>query len=172
MLWNLINQELQRDRENNAFRTYEKTAYYLGLCYQKLRIYKKAYYYLSVNATSSNYTYVRTFVDCLVQAKDYRANRFVQHYIKQMQEAIQKAEWNDIEVPESSTEFLNHLRKLDVRLEIDFGDILTAESTLKEMLQEEDMADFAKQELEFLKTLRLDTKTESPKTNKKGSKSN
>ena len=172
LLWNLINQELQRDRENNAFRTYEKTAYYLGLCYQKLRIYKKAYYYLSVNATSSNYTYVRAFVDCLVQAKDYRANRFVQHYIKQMQDAIQKAEWNDIEVPESSTEFLNHLRKLDVRLEIDFGDILTAESTLKEMLQEEDMADFAKQELEFLKTLRLDTKTESPKTNKKGSKSN
>ncbi|MGM9694455.1 MAG: hypothetical protein ACI3YC_05550 [Alloprevotella sp.] len=171
-LWNLINQDLERDRENKTFRTYEKTAYFLGVCYQKLKLYKPAFYYLSVNASSSNLTYLRAFIDCLVQSQDFRANQFVRHYMQQMQEAIQKAEWNDMEAPENAVEFLNHLRKLDVRLEVDYGDILNAERTLKEMLREEDMADFAQNELDYLRSFRKLEKGDASEADSSNAKSN
>lgn len=131
-------------------RTFLDVCYLLGFCYNCLQQYEKAFYYLHIVAEDGNLKHAMEYVNTLTNARDIRVFRETDR----MMDAIKQNWGNSDDLPEGMAHFVSFLRRRRAYSLIDFHHLDLAENMLKEMLDEPENADFAINELAYLKRLR------------------
>ena len=127
-----------------------ETAYKLGFCYNELGLYKQAFYYLDLVASDGNIRHTMELVNTMANSRDLR----LFSYTEGVMEEIKRNFGQDEEVPENITEFVNFLRRRRGYGYIDFNQLDQAEKIFTQMLDEEANADYAINELAYIKKLR------------------
>ena len=127
-------------------------AYKIGFCYNELRLYQQAYYYLDLLATDGNIKHTMELVNTMANNKDMRLFNYTDNVMREVRENFN----DDEEVPDHIRQFINFLRRRRAYALIDFGQLDQAEKAFTEMLDEEDNADYAISELAYIKKLRKD----------------
>ncbi len=128
----------------------QEVAYKLGFCYNELQLYKQAYYYLNMCSRDGKIDHIMEFVNTLVNGKDHRTLNFLDEIMAQVQENYK----DDEEVPGNVLQLVNFLKRRRAYTLINFGQLDAAEKIFTQMLNEEENADYAINELEYIKRLR------------------
>ena len=131
-------------------RLFMETAYKLGFCYNELGLYKQAFYYLDLMATDGNIRHTMELVNTLANSKDLR----LFSYTEGVMEEVKRNFSEDDELPDNIKDFINFLRRRRGYAYIDFNQLDKAEEIFTRMLDEEDNADYAINELAYIKKLR------------------
>lgn len=124
--------------------------YSIGICYSELGLYEKAYIHLDRIFPLKQADYMKAYVNCLVNANDFRAYGIVENMISHTQQQIADAEEG---TEENLTDFLNFLLRRKVSVLITLGSYDNAHKLLQAMLQEEINQDFAINELARLQKI-------------------
>lgn len=127
-----------------------ETAYKLGFCYNELGLHKQAFYYLDLMATDGNIRHTMELVNAMANSKDLR----LFSYTEGVMEEIKRNFSQDDELPENIKNFVNFLRRRRGYAFIDFNQLDKAEKIFTQMLEEEENADYAINELAYIKRLR------------------
>ena len=127
-----------------------ETAYKLGFCYNELGLHKQAFYYLDLMATDGNIRHTMELVNAMANSKDLR----LFNYTEGVMEEIKRNFSQDDELPENIKNFVNFLRRRRGYAFIDFNQLDKAEKICTQMLDEEENADYAINELAYIKKLR------------------
>jgi hypothetical protein len=127
-----------------------ETAYKLGFCYNELGLNKQAFYYLDLMATDGNIRHTMELVNAMANSKDLR----LFSYTEGVMEEIKRNFSQDDELPENIRDFINFLRRRRGYAFIDFNQLDKAEKIFTQMLEEEENADYAINELAYIKRLR------------------
>jgi len=145
-------QMLQKDFDNLSETMRDKfyqVCYYLGFCYNDLRQYEKAHFYLQIVFPLRQITYTQEFVNCLVNSKDYRALEIVDSLLGRIN--FEEHE-DDEEGPSIALlKLKSFLLRRKAYLLIDQKKYKEAEEILRPMLTDPDSSDFAINELAYLK---------------------
>ena len=139
-------------REFDTFKSSMKdvffeVAYHIGFCHCELRHFVQAAYYLELLMPLHRINYTIEYVNCLCNAGDMRAENIVNELL--VQTAPERYDDED-GVPQQVQAFRHFLRRRKVYLDIEKGKYAAARSTLREMLNEPENADFAIQELAYI----------------------
>ena len=134
--------------------TFEEVCHMIGFCYMEMRQYKIAYYYLRYLIDSNHTCYIEEFINCLIALNDCHIIHIVSHKRDEVKSQIDELEKNEKEVPIFLINFYNFLRRRYVYICIEQRFLNTAESDCLDMLNEEDNADFALNELTYIQQLR------------------
>lgn len=122
--------------------------YLTGFCYAEMKLYQKAYYYLSFVWPLDNITYNYEYINCLVHSKDPRA----------LQEIDDELEWLDGLKEEEFTEEISRyccfLLRRRAYVLTDMNRLDEAEELLKELLETEERTEYIQGELDYIKRLR------------------
>ena len=127
-----------------------ETAYKLGFCYNELGLHKQAFYYLDLMASDGNIRHTMELVNAMANSKDLR----LFNYTEGVMEEIKRNFSQDDELPENIKNFVNFLRRRRGYAFIDFNQLDKAEKIFTQMLEEEENADYAINELAYIKRLR------------------
>ena len=127
-----------------------EAAYKLGFCYNKLGLYKQAFYYLDLMATDGNIRHTMELVNTMASNKDMR----LFSYTEGVMEEVKRNFSEDDELPDNIKDLINFLRRRRGYAYIDFNQLDKAEEIFTRMLDEEDNADYAINELAYIKKLR------------------
>ena len=127
-----------------------EAAYKLGFCYNKLGLYKQAFYYLDLMATDGNIRHTMELVNTMASNKDMR----LFSYTEGVMEEVKRNFGEDDELPDNIKDLINFLRRRRGYAYIDFNQLDQAEKIFTQMLDEEDNADYAINELAYIKKLR------------------
>ena len=138
------------EMKNEQKNVFMEMAYKLGFCYNELGLYKQAFYYLDLMATDGNIRHTMELVNALANSKDLR----LFSYTEGVMEEIKRNFSQDDELPENIKNFVNFLRRRRGYAFIDFNQLDKAEKIFTQMLEEEDNADYAINELAYIKRLR------------------
>lgn len=149
---------------NNARKhIFMEAAYKLGFCYNELGLYKQAFYYLDLMASDGNIRHTMELVNSMANSKDLR----LFSYTEGVMDEIKRNFNQDDELPENIKNFINFLRRRRGYAFIDFNQLDKAEKIFTQMLDEEENADYAINELAYIKRLRQqrdqDTPAQEPK---------
>lgn len=155
--WRRINEEYATLQPEGRQSFYD-LCYQIGYCYDELGIPAKAYYYLDATLPLQRIKYTMEYINCLTQAKDFRAYPFVIHMLDSLHSG---SPGEQKQMPRTMQSFVNFLRRRKAYLELDRGDIDTAEGTLRKMLNEPENADFALTELADIQQLRHQQKAKN-----------
>ena len=131
-------------------RLFMETAYKLGFCYNELGLYKQAFYYLDFMANDGNIRHTMELVNTLANSKDLR----LFSYTEGVMDEIKRNFGQEEELPENIKDFINFLRRRRGYAFIDFNQLDKAEKIFTHMLDEEENADYAINELAYIKKLR------------------
>ena len=131
-------------------RLFMETAYKLGFCYNELGLYKQAFYYLDLMASDGNIRHTMEFVNSMANSKDLR----LFSYTEGVMDEIKRNFNEDNELPDNIRDFINFLRRRRGYAFIDFNQLDKAEKIFTQMLDEEENADYAINELAYIKKLR------------------
>ena len=131
-------------------RLFMETAYKLGFCYNELGLYKQAFYYLDLMASDGNIRHTMEFVNSMANSKDLR----LFSYTEGVMDEIKRNFNEDDELPDNIRDFINFLRRRRGYAFIDFNQLDKAEKIFTQMLDEEENADYAINELAYIKKLR------------------
>ena len=131
-------------------RLFMETAYKLGFCYNELGLNKQAFYYLDLMATDGNIRHTMELVNAMANSKDLR----LFNYTEGVMDEIKRNFSQDDELPDNIRDFINFLRRRRGYAYIDFNQLDQAEKIFTQMLKEEDNADYAINELAYIKKLR------------------
>ena len=131
-------------------RSYMETAYKLGFCYNELRLYKQAFYYLDLLATDGNIRHTMEMVNTMANSKDLRLFNYTEGVMEEVKHNFGEAD----DVPDNIRDFINFLRRRRGYAYIDFNQLDQAEKIFTQMLDEEENADYAINELAYIKKLR------------------
>ncbi len=131
-------------------RTVMETAYKLGFCYNELGLYKQAFYYLDLLATDGNIRHTMELVNTMANSKDLRLFNYTEGVMEEVKRNFDQEE----ELPENIRQFINFLRRRRGYAYIDFNQLDQAEKIFTQMLNEEENADYAINELAYIKKLR------------------
>ena len=148
------------DMKGDDKRTFMETAYKLGFCYNELGLYKQAYYYLDLMANDGNIRHTMELVNTMANSKDLRVFNFTESVMEEVKRNFE----NEDELPDSIRQFINFLRRRRGYALIDFGQLDEAEKIFTRMLNEEENADYAQQELAYIETLRNLSKSAEEQT--------
>lgn len=149
-----------KNSEKDAF--YE-LCYMIGFCYVDLRKYTKAYYYLDAIFNLNRVRYTEEYVNCLTNAKDFRALGIINNLINvidNLKDNPDEEEEEDGEenISAKDTPELKHFRDFLCRRRayayIDLGMLDEAEKEFKAMLADPDNKDYALSELAYIERLR------------------
>ena len=150
------------DMTCNQRRTFLEVSYKLGFCYNELKLYKQAFYYLDLVSNDGNIRHTMEMVNTMANGKDVR----IFSYTESVMEEVKRNFGEDDELPDNIRDFINFLRRRRGYAFINFNQLDQAEKIFTQMLNEEDNADYAIQELAYIKDLRQmrakDSETESP----------
>lgn len=132
---------------------YLETCYCIGFCYNELEQFEKAYYYLNIfgfsNIIDDKYfkpRYVIEYVNCICNNGDNKGTLgLMSDWINKLKE---KKEMSSVE-----TELYWFLWRRSAYLLIEMKDYDDAETLLNKLMKYPETAEFAKQELEYLKKL-------------------
>ena len=127
-----------------------EAAYKLGFCYNKLGLSKQAFYYLDLMATDGNIRHTMELVNTMASNKDMR----LFSYTEGVMEEVKRNFSEDDELPDNIKDLINFLRRRRGYAYIDFNQLDKAEEIFTRMLDEEDNADYAINELAYIKKLR------------------
>ena len=122
--------------------------YHIGFCHCEMRHYSQAAYYLELLMPLHRINYTVEYVNCLCNAGDMRAENVVDELLLQTDPDKYDEEEG---MPQQIHSFRNFLRRRKVYLYIEKGKFTAARSCLREMLNEPENADFAIQELAYIK---------------------
>ncbi|MBQ9556316.1 MAG: YbjN domain-containing protein [Muribaculaceae bacterium] len=127
-----------------------ETAYKLGFCYNELGLPKQAFYYLDLMASDGNIRHTMELVNSMANSKDLRLFSYTEGVMDEVKHNFSEME----ELPENIKDFINFLRRRRGYAYIDFNQLDKAEKIFTQMLDEEDNADYAINELAYIKKLR------------------
>ena len=143
-------------------RVFMEVVYKLGFCYNDLGLYKQAFYYLDLVANDGNIRHTMELVNAMANSKDPRLFSYTEGIMEEV-----KNNFGDDELPDNIKDFINFLRRRRAYSYIEFNDLDKAEKIFTHMLDEEDNADYAINELAYIKKLRKlrgeDTNDEAPR---------
>lgn len=122
--------------------------YLIGFCYAEMKLYQKAYYYLSFVWPLDNITYNYEYINSLVHAKDPRAIQAIDDELDRL-DALKEEEFTE----EISRYFCFLLRRRAYVL-TDMNRLDEAEELLKELLETEERTEYIQGELDYIKRLR------------------
>lgn len=131
-------------------RTFMEVAYKLGFIYNELELNKQAFYYLDLMANDGNIRHTMELVNAMANGKDLRLFSFTESVMDEVKRNFSE----DEELPENIKDFINFLRRRRGYAFIDFNQLDKAEKIFTQMLDEEDNADYAINELAYIKKLR------------------
>ncbi len=135
-----------------------ETAYKLGFCYNELGLNKQAFYYLDLMASDGNIRHTMELVNAMANSKDLR----LFSYTEGVMEEVRRNFSEEDEMPDNIRDFINFLRRRRGYAYIDFNQLDKAEEIFTRMLDEEDNADYAINELAYIKKLRQQRGEEEP----------
>ena len=131
-------------------RVFMEVVYKLGFCYNDLGLPKQAFYYLDLVASDGNIRHTMELVNAMANSKDMRLFSYTEGVMDEVKKNFSEAD----ELPENIKDFINFLRRRRGYAYIDFNDLDKAEKIFTHMLKEEDNADYAINELAYIKKLR------------------
>ena len=131
-------------------RVFMEVAYKLGFCYNELGLCRQAFYYLDLMASDGNIRHTMELVNALANSKDLRLFSFTEGVMEEVKRNFSE----DDELPENIKVFINFLRRRRGYAYIDFNQLDKAEKIFTQMLDEEENADYAINELAYIKRLR------------------
>jgi len=135
---------------NDQKRTFMEAAYKLGFSYNELGLYKQAFYYLDLMANDGNIRHTMELVNSMANSKDLRLFSYTDGVMEEVKRNFDQSE----ELPENIRHFINFLRRRRGYAYIDFNQLDQAEELFTQMLDEEENADYAINELAYIKKLR------------------
>jgi tetratricopeptide (TPR) repeat protein len=141
-------------------RLFMETAYKLGFCYNELGLYKQAFYYLDLMASDGNIRHTMELVNCMANSKDLRLFGYTEGVMEEVKHNFNEED----ELPDNIRDFINFLRRRRGYAYIDFNQLDKAEKIFTQMLDEEDNADYAINELAYIKRLRQLRNEDDPAT--------
>ena len=127
-----------------------ETAYKLGFCYNELGLHKQAFYYLDLMASDGNIRHTMELVNSMANGKDLRLFSYTEGVMDEEKRNFSE----DEELPDNIRDFINFLRRRRGYAFIDFNQLDKAEEIFTRMLDEEENADYAINELAYIKKLR------------------
>ena len=127
-----------------------ETAYKLGFCYNELGLYKQAFYYLDLIASDGNIRHTMELVNMMANSKDLRLFSYTEGVMNE----VKRNFGEDDELPDNIKDLINFLRRRRGYAYIDFNQLDKAEEIFTRMLDEEENADYAINELAYIKKLR------------------
>lgn len=127
-----------------------EVAYKLGFCYNELGLPKQAFYYLDLMASDGNIRHTMELVNALANSKDLRLFSYTEGVMEEIKRNFDNAE----EMPDNIKDLINFLRRRRGYAFIDFNELDKAEKIFTAMLDEEENADYAINELAYIKKLR------------------
>ena len=130
--------------------SFMEVAYKLGFCYNELGLYKQAFFYLDLLANDGNIRHTMELVNAMANGKDMR----VFSYTEGIMDEVKRNFEQDDELPDNIKQFINFLRRRRGYAYIDFDQLDQAERIFTPMLDEEENADYAINELAYIKKLR------------------
>ena len=131
-------------------RTFMEVAYKLGFCYNELGQPKLAFYYLDLMASDGNIRHTMELVNSMANSKDLR----LFSYTEDVMDEVKRNFSEDEELPDNIRQFINFMRRRRGYAYIDFNQLDQAEKIFTKMLDEEENADYAINELAYIKKLR------------------
>lgn len=131
-------------------RLFMEAAYKLGFCYNELGLPKLAFYYLDLMASDGNIRHTMELVNSMANSKDLR----LFSYTEGIMDEVKRNFADNEELPENIRDFINFIRRRRGYAYIDFNQLDKAEKIFTQMLDEEENADYAINELAFIKKLR------------------
>jgi hypothetical protein len=138
------------EMKNEPRRVFMEAVYKLGFCYNELGLYKQAFYYLDLIASDGNIRHTMELVNTMANSKDLR----LFNYTEGVMEEVKRNFREDDELPENIKDLINFLRRRRGYAYIDFNQLDQAEKIFTQMLDEEENADYAINELAYIKKLR------------------
>ena len=131
-------------------RTFMEVAYKLGFCYNELGQPKLAFYYLDLMASDGNIRHTMELVNSMANSKDLRLFSYTEGVMDEVKHNFSE----DEELPDNIRQFINFMRRRRGYAYIDFNQLNQAEKIFTKMLDEEENADYAINELAYIKKLR------------------
>jgi hypothetical protein len=138
------------EMKNEPRRVFMEAVYKLGFCYNELGLYKQAFYYLDLIASDGNIRHTMELINAMANSKDLR----LFNYTEGVMEEVKRNFREDDELPENIKDLINFLRRRRGYAYIDFNQLDQAEKIFTQMLDEEENADYAINELAYIKKLR------------------
>ena len=138
------------DMSNEQKRSFMEVAYMIGSIYNNLGLYKQAFYYLDLMANDGNIRHTMELVNAMTNGKDPRIFSYTDSVMEEVKRNFDK----DEELPENIRQFINFLRRRRGYAFINFNQLDQAEKIFTQMLDEEENADYAINELAYIKRLR------------------
>ncbi len=131
-------------------RSFMEVAYKLGFCYNELGQPKLAFYYLDLMASDGNIRHTMELVNSMANSKDLRLFSYTEGVMDEVKHNFSE----DEELPDNIRQFINFMRRRRGYAYIDFNQLDQAEKLFTKMLDEEENADYAINELAYIKKLR------------------
>ena len=122
--------------------------YLIGFCYDEMKLYQKAYYYLGLVWPLDNITYNYEYINCLVHSKDPRALQEIDDELERL-DALK-----DEEITEEISRYCCFLLRRRAYVLTDMHQLDEAEELLKELLETDDRTEYIQDELDYIKRLR------------------
>lgn len=122
--------------------------YLIGFCYDEMKLYQKAYYYLSLIWPLDNITYNYEYIKCLVHSKDPRALQEIDDELERL-DALK-----DEEITEEISYYHCFLLRRRAHVLTDIHRLDEAEGLLKHLLEVDEHSEFIQNELDYIKRLR------------------
>ena len=138
------------EMKNEPRQVFMEAVYKLGFCYNELGLYKQAFYYLDLIASDGNIRHTMELVNTMANSKDLR----LFNYTEGVMEEVKRNFREDDELPDNIKDLINFLRRRRGYAYIDFNQLDQAEKIFTQMLDEEENADYAINELAYIKKLR------------------
>ncbi|MBQ2554680.1 MAG: hypothetical protein II562_06250 [Prevotella sp.] len=138
-----------KDRER-----FNQICYYISFCYMQLGQYALASHYMSAVPLNHRVDYAVLRVDSMVLSGDAHSMRMIEDMMKQIDEAHHGEDEDQVEMSPVVGELYEILRRRQVFLLIERGELDQAEEKLRQMLTEDRHADFAIHEMAYVQRRR------------------
>ena len=150
--------ELFFEMKGEHRQVFMEAAYKLGFCYNELGLYKQAFYYLDLIASDGNIRHTMELVNTMANSRDLR----LFSYTEGVMEEIKRNFGDEEALPDNIKDLVNFLRRRRGYAYIDFNRLDKAEEIFTQMLSEEENADYAINELAYIKKLRQQRGEDTP----------
>lgn len=129
--------------------------YLIGFCYVEMKLYQKAYYYLSLVWPLDNITYNYEYINCLVHSKDPRALQEIDDELERL-DGLKEEEFT-----EEISRYCCFLLRRRAYVLTDMQRLDEAEELLKELLDTDDRTEYIQGELDYIRQLREERQEKS-----------
>ena len=130
----------------------------LGFCYDELRQYEQAYYYLTFTLGLNRSVYAEEYVNCMVSMGDFRSLGCIDGLLNELRGSLPEDE--EEEIDPSLRSFLRFLYRRKAYVLVEMRRLDEAEKLLRRMVSDPDSSDFALGELAYIRHLREGRQTD------------